>query len=93
MNHRRVILSLYLIIFAGLGMGGGYLFLDARHEYSRLMQVEALNRQRLSDVQERLKTQERVLDRLRNDPTYVEQVIRRKLGYAKPDESIYRFED
>jgi cell division protein FtsB len=74
-------------------MGGGYLFLDARHEYSRLMQVEALNRQRLSDVQERLKTQERVLDRLRNDPTYVEQVIRRKLGYAKPDESIYRFED
>jgi cell division protein DivIC len=92
-NQRRVIVSLYLLIFAGLGVAGGYLFLDARHEYSRLMEVEALNRQRLADVQEKLKTQERVLDRLRNDPGYVEQVIRRKLGYAKPDESIYRFED
>jgi cell division protein FtsB len=44
-------------------------------------------------VQERLKSQERVLDRLRNDPAYVDRVIRKKLGYAKPDEFIFRFED
>jgi cell division protein FtsB len=92
-NLRHVIVGLYVLLFAGLGIGGGYLFLDARHEYNRLMQVEATNRQRLSDAQERLKTQERVLDRLRNDPAYVDSVIRKKLGYAKPDEFIYRFED
>jgi cell division protein DivIC len=92
-NYRHVILSLYLLLFAGLGIAGGYLFLDARHEYSRLMQVEESNRQRLAEAQERLKNQERVLDRLRNDPAYVDSVIRKKLGYAKPDEFIYRFED
>jgi cell division protein FtsB len=41
----------------------------------------------------RLEAQQKTLDRLRNDPDYVEQVIRRKLGYAKPDETVYRFED
>jgi cell division protein FtsB len=92
-NSRPLILCLYLLLFAGLGVAGGYLFLDARHEYSRLMQVEALNRQRLAEAQERLKSQEKVLDRLRNDPAYVDQVIRKKLGFSKPDEDIYRFED
>jgi cell division protein DivIC len=92
-NYRHLILSLYLLLFAGLGIAGGYLFLDARHEYSRLMQVEDSNRQRLAEAQDRLKNQERVLDRLRNDPAYVDSVIRKKLGYAKPDEFIYRFED
>lgn len=81
------------MLFAGLGIGGGYLFLDARSEYTRLMQVEASNRQRLEEAQDRLKNQERVLDRLRNDPAFVDSVIRKKLGYAKPDEFIYRFED
>ena len=93
MNYRQVIVSLYVLLFAGLGVGGGYLFLDARHEYSRLMQVEDSNRQRLADAQERLRNQERVLDRLRNDPAFVDAVIRKKLGYAKPDEFIFRFED
>jgi cell division protein DivIC len=88
-----MILGLYVLLFAGLGVAGGYLFLDARHEYSRLVQVETLNRQRLTEAQEKLKDQERMLDRLRNDPAYVDQVIRKKLGFAKPDEDIFRFED
>jgi cell division protein DivIC len=92
-NYRHVILGLYLLLFVGLGVAGGYLFLDARHEYNRLIQVEDANRQRLAEVQERLKTQVRVLDRLRNDPAYVDGVIRKKLGYSKPDEFIFRFED
>jgi cell division protein FtsB len=29
---------------------------------------------------------------MRNDPAFVETVIRRRLGYAKPDEFIFRFE-
>jgi cell division protein FtsB len=92
-NQRRLILGLYLLLAAGLGLAGGYLFLDARHEYARLVQVENLNRQHLAEEQVRLEAQQKTLDRLRNDPDYVEQVIRRKLGYAKPDETVYRFED
>lgn len=93
MNLRKTILSLYLLLFAGLGVGGSYLFLDARHEYARLEQVESQNRQKLAEAQERLRDQERVLERLRSDPEFVDRVIRKKLGYAKPDEFIYRFEE
>jgi len=92
-NSRRVILSLYLLLFAGLGVTGTYLFMDAHAEYSRLEQVERLNRTRLAEVQERLRSQEKVLERLRSDPAFVDRVIRKKLGYAKPDEFIFRFED
>jgi cell division protein DivIC len=92
-KFRQLILSLYVLLFAGLGVAGGYLFLEARHEYSQLVEVETLNRQRLSEAQERLNSQKKVLDRLRNDPAFVDQVIRKKLGFAKPDEEIYRFED
>ena len=93
MNLRRVIVSLYLLLFAGLGVTGAYLFIDARAEYDRLEQVESLNRSRLAEVQDRLRSQEKVLDRLRNDPAFVDRVIRKKLGYANPDEFSFRFED
>jgi cell division protein DivIC len=92
-NFRRVILSLYLLLFAGLGVTGGVLFMDARAEYDRLEEVEAANRARLSEAQARLQAQERVLERLRTDPAYVDKVIRKKLGFAKPDEFIFRFEE
>jgi len=88
---RKIILGLYLLLFAGLGVTGGILFLDANAEYSRLEVVQAENRRRLSEAQEQLRNQERVLERLRTDPEYVDKVIRKKLGYAKPDEFIFHF--
>jgi cell division protein DivIC len=88
---RKVILCLYVLLIAGLGVGGGILFFDASAEYSRLEVVQAENRRRLAEAQEQLRNQERVLERLRNDPAYVDKVIRKKLGYAKPDEFIFHF--
>ncbi len=90
---RKILLGLYVLLIAGIGATGAYLFLDARAEYNRLMQVEALNTARLAEAQARLQEQESVLQRLRTDPSYVDKVIRKKLGYAKPDEFIFRFED
>jgi cell division protein FtsB len=92
-NLRKVILSLYVLLFAGLGLAGGILSKDAHDEYSRLEQVENANRRRLAEAQAHLRDQERVLERLRTDPAYVDKVIRIRLGYAKPDEFIFRFED
>ena len=68
-------------------------FLDAREEYQRLKRLEAISRQRLAEAQAKLDEQEKILERLRSDPVYVEKVIRRRLGYAKPEEYIFRFED
>ena len=93
MNLRRLIVILYALLFAGLGIGAGALFLDARAEYNQLKQAEAAGRRRLAEAQQRLAEQEIILERLRTDPEFVEKVIRQRLGYAKPGEYIFRFEN
>lgn len=91
-NLRRLIISFYFLLFLTLAAGSGIFFWQTRQEYTTLRRTEAESRRRLAEAQEKLREQERILERLRTDPAYVERVIRRRLGYAKPDELIFRFE-
>ena len=75
-----------------MAVGAGFFFLQTKREYQLLLRSEAESRQQLAEAQLKLREQETILERLRNDPAYVEMVIRRRLGYAKPDEMIFRFE-
>lgn len=93
MNLRRIIVILYLLLFLVIGAASGLYFWDTREEFLRLKQLEAQSRRRLAETEAKLKEQEKILERLRTDPAYVEKVIRRRMGYAKPDEFIFRFED
>lgn len=92
-NLRRVIISVYLLLFLAVGAASGLYFWDAREEYNRLRQQEEMSRRRLAEAEAKLRDQEKILERLRHDPVYVEKVIRRRLGYARPEEFIFRFED
>jgi len=87
-NSRHFILTLYVLLFAGLGTGGGILFEDAREEYQQLKLTEAKNRQLLAEAEARLAAQEEILRRLQTDPVYLEKVLRRN-GYTKPEEYIF----
>lgn len=93
MHTRRLITTVYLVLLTGLGLGAGALFLDARAQYTQLKQTEAISRQRLAEAEARWREQERILERLRTDRDYVEKVIRKRLGYTRPGEMIFRFED
>ena len=93
MNSRRVITFLYVVLLSGLALGAGALFVEARAEYRQLKQRHEANLRRLEEAQARLAEQERILERLRHDPVYVERVIREQLKYAKPGEQMFRFED
>ncbi len=93
MTLRGFIFILFLLLFAGSSAAAGFYFLDAREEYNRQKTIETANRARLAETEKNLREEERMLERLRTDPAYVEKVIRRKLGYAKPDEYIFRFEE
>lgn len=91
-NLRRLIVGLYFALFVGLGLASFAFFWQTRAEYNRYRQIEAENQRLLADTEARLAEQERILDRLRHDPAYVEKIIREQLGYARPDQFIYRFE-
>ncbi|HEU6447423.1 MAG TPA: septum formation initiator family protein [Verrucomicrobiae bacterium] len=63
-----------------------------------IQQNERMQRQIL-ELQQKIQAEEETsrqlkaeIDALRNDPNTVERLAREKLGYAKPDETIIRFE-
>jgi cell division protein DivIC len=88
---RKVILGVYLAIFAALSATAGLYFVNMREQYGLLKSREAQDQRRLDEIERTLAEQERTLTRLRTDPAYVERVIRRNLGYAKPNEVIFTF--
>ena len=57
--------------------------------------VAKVNKEELTvhQVNALLAQQEKYLDRLRHDPALVEMLIRQKLGYAKGEEFVFRFEE
>lgn len=91
-KFRRVIISFYLLLFAGVAVGSAGYFWQTWAEYQRLEEIETAARARLAMEEERLREQQRTLERMRQDPAFVEMVIRRRLGYARPEEIIFRFE-
>ena len=90
---RHVIVWIYAGLFVGLGLLSGGFFFQTYQEYAQLQRVDTESRQRLAQAEQRLKEQEQVLDRLRNDPAYVRRIIRQQLRYAKPSELIFHFDE
>lgn len=93
MNWGKAILLLYLVLFAAVAGWAGLFFLGMHRDYTALRAQEEVNRRRLTEAKAKLEQQERYLARLRTDPALVEQVVRRKLGYVRSDEFVFRFED
>jgi cell division protein FtsB len=89
----RILLVVSALVALGVLAGLAVVLSQTKAEYARVLEVEAQTRRRLAEVENRLAEQEVVLERLRTDPAYVEMVIRRRLGYAKPDEFIFRFDE
>ncbi len=91
-SMQRLVTIVMVVVFVVMAIGSTTVFLQTRAEYEQRKQTERLVKERLRIAQNRLKEQEEMLQRLRNDPEYVSLVIRRRLGYAKPDELVFRFE-
>jgi len=92
-NLRRLIVFLYLLLFAGIAVGSGVFLWKSREEYLHLRKAEQNAKVRLAEAQQKLHEQEVILEQLRTDRDYVEMVIRRHLYYAKPGERIFLFSE
>jgi cell division protein FtsB len=92
-NSRRAIAALYAVLLGLFGLGGGMLFLEARAEQAALRGRQVRLERELAAAKARLSEQEQFLSRLRTDPVLAEKVIRQRLGYGRPGEVVFRFDN
>jgi len=92
-NWSKTINLVYAALFLAITVWAGLFFLQMHRELTALRAQEESNRKRLAAAEAKLREQQTYLERLRNDPELVERVIRRKLGYVKPQEFVFRFEE
>ncbi len=93
MNWSKAIYATYAVLFAVVTVWAGLFFLQMHRELTALRAQEEANRLRLAAAEAKLRDQQAYLERLRHDPDLVERLIRRKLGYVKPQEFVFRFEE
>jgi len=92
-NLSKVIQVLFVIVFTAITLWATTFFVQMHRELKTMRAQEAANQRRLQEAEARLAQQEKYLDRLRHDPALVEVLIRQKLGYAKGEEFVFRFEE
>lgn len=92
-NWPKLTSGIFLTLFLGITLCAGMFFLQMHQELTAQRVQENANRLRLETAQARLEEQRKYLDRLQHDPALVETIIRKKLGYAREDEFVFRFED
>lgn len=93
MNWNKVITLGFVVLFVGVGGYAGLFFMEMNRELTQLRTQERAYERKLAEAQAKLATQEKYLQQLRTDPKVVEQVIRRKLGYVRSQEFVFRFDD
>ena len=86
MSRRLVLTVMAVVMVAGLAVGGNG-FYKVRQMQRELDVLEK------EIVQLRARTVEltRTVDRLRNDPAYIEQRVREDLGWVRDGETVLKF--
>ncbi len=92
MKTTRLMNLLFLIAFLVAGvLGGSYAWKRYQTlEATRGAEAEALAQ--LAELQERTDSKRKSIRLMKQDPEYVERMIRQKLNYAKPEEIVFKFE-
>ncbi|MBI2517870.1 MAG: septum formation initiator family protein [Opitutae bacterium] len=93
MNWHKLTSGFFFALFGAVAVWSGIFFLQMHRDLTALRAQEAANQRRLAEARTKLETQEKYLDQLRHDPALVESVIRKKLGYVRAQEVVFRFED
>jgi cell division protein FtsB len=92
-NLSKLINGFFAVLFTAITLWAVAFFVQMHRELKTLRAQEDGNRRRLEAAEAKLKAQEQYLERLRTDPALVERIIRQKLGYAKGDEFVFRFQE
>ncbi len=81
----------WLLLLAGLLLVGVW-YLPLIQQNERMQRLNLQLERDLEAEKEKSKELQTQIDALRNDPKTVERLTREKLGYARPGETVVRFE-
>jgi cell division protein FtsB len=76
-----------VLLTLGLAVYGGNQVLRVAH---LTRQLETMERDIVA-LRARADELSRTVDKLRNDPAYMEKLVREEFGYVRPDETVLRF--
>ena len=83
----RVVGALVLLLFVGLAVYGWQGVVRLRQMRDQLHTLEREN----AALRQQADRLAQVIDRLRNDPAYLERIAREERGMARPGETVLKF--
>ena len=86
-RRTAVVTVLALIAVVGLAVYGGSGMLRVR---AMQTEIQALERE-VTSLRERTEKLSATVDKLRNDPSYIEKLAREDLGYVREGETVLKF--
>jgi cell division protein FtsB len=92
-NWNKLISVGFIVAAAAIAICAGLFFLAMNRELAVIRAQAEANTRRLEEAREKLAKQEEYLQLLRRDPELVERVIRKKLGYIRGQEFVFRFDE
>lgn len=97
MVRNIAIYKLLLLVVSGLLIGVcsvfGVILSQTYRRYDAFKSTEGRLRNELTEAQQEFHSREAYLNRLLDDPEFFEHVVRKRLGYSRSDELIFKFEE
>jgi len=92
-GQRFSLMGRWFLVAVFLLVLGFFLARGVQHyeEYRNFMRTEAALQDRLNELSETYRLRQRYYQRLQNDPAFLEDVVRDRLGYIRAGEAIFRF--
>ena len=87
MNRRAAIVVLALVVGGGLVVYGGSGVMRVRAMQQEIRQLE----RDLATLRAQTEKLTATIDKLRNDPAYIEKLAREDLGYVREGETVLKF--
>ena len=93
MHHglQKFILSACSCLLAAVVVAFGIVLHQTYQEYRIFQKREMTYDAQLAQLQSDIAAKEEYLDKIQQDPVFLERVVRERLGYARPGDLLYRF--
>jgi len=88
---QKFILTACSCLLAAVVIAFGVILHQTYQEYRIFQKREMTFDAQLSGLKADIDAKQEYLDRLQDDPVFLERVIRERLGYSKPGDLLYRF--